>query len=158
MKYIPYGKQYLDHHDFNAVSKSLKQDLITTGESVKTFEKKCKNFFRSKYAISCNNATSGLHLAFKSINLKKNDVVIMPSINFISSYNICKNIGAKIYLSDVDPTTGQMTPEDIKNTIKKYKIKNVKLIVTMYRGGYPDNFYEFYNLKKKLRCFLIEDA
>ena len=44
MKYIPYGKQYLDHHDFNAVSKSLKQDLITTGESVKTFEKKCKNF------------------------------------------------------------------------------------------------------------------
>ena len=58
----------------------------------------------------------------------------MPSINFISSYNICKNIGAKIYLSDVDPTTGQMTPEDIKNTIKKYKIKNVKLIVTMYLG------------------------
>ena len=158
MKYIPYGKQYLDHHDFNAVSKSLKQDLITSGESVKTFEKKCKNFFRSKYAISCNNATSGLHLAFKSINLKKNDVVIMPSINFISSYNICKNIGAKIYLSDVDPTTGQMTPEDIKNTIKKYKIKNVKLIVTMYLGGYPENVYEFYKLKKKLKCYLIEDA
>ena len=44
MKYIPYGKQYLDHHDFNAVSKSLKQDLITTGESVKTFEKNVKIF------------------------------------------------------------------------------------------------------------------
>ena len=82
----------------------------------------------------------------------------MPSINFISSYNICKNIGAKIYLSDVDPTTGQMTPEDIKNTIKKYKIKNVKLIVTMYLGGYPENVYEFYKLKKKLKCYLIEDA
>ena len=39
--------------------------------------------------------------------------------------------------------------EDIKNIIKKYKIKNVKLIVTMYLGGYPENVYEFYKLKKK---------
>ena len=68
----------------------------------------------------------------------------MPSINFISSYNICKNI-EKIYLSDVDPTTGQMTPEDIKNTIKKYKIKNVKLIVTMYLGVIQKTFMNFIN-------------
>ena len=34
----------------------------------------------------------------------------MPSVNFISSYNICKTLGAKIYLADVDEYTGQMTP------------------------------------------------
>jgi len=28
----------------------------------------------------------------------------------------------------------------------------------MYLGGYPDNVIEFFNLKKKLKCFLIEDA
>ena len=47
----------------------------------------------------------------------------MPAINFISSYNMCKLLGADIYLSDVDKYTGQITPEKIleciKNNLKK---------------------------------------
>ena len=28
----------------------------------------------------------------------------------------------------------------------------------MYLGGYPENIIEFYNIKKKFNCYLIEDA
>ena len=28
----------------------------------------------------------------------------------------------------------------------------------MYNGGYPENVYNFYKLKKKFGCYLIEDA
>ena len=45
----------------------------------------------------------------------------MPCINFISSFNICKNLGYKIYLADVDPSTGQMTPNTLMDCIKKIK-------------------------------------
>ena len=37
-------------------------------------------------------------------------------------------------------------------------IKNIKAIVTMPLGGYPENVIEFFKIKKKLKCFLIEDA
>ena len=29
------------------------------------------------------------------VGLKKNDVVVMPAVNFISAFNMCKKIGAK---------------------------------------------------------------
>ena len=43
----------------------------------------------------------------------------MPSINFISSFNLCQSLGARIYLADVDKITGQMTPETLIECIKK---------------------------------------
>jgi dTDP-4-amino-4,6-dideoxygalactose transaminase len=67
-------------------------------------------------------------------------------------------MGAKIFLADVDPSTGQMTSEKLLECIKKNKLKKIKAIVTMYLGGYPQNVIEFYKIKKKLGCFLIEDA
>ena len=43
----------------------------------------------------------------------------MPCINFISSFNICRNLGYKIYLADVDTSTGQMTLQTLLECIKK---------------------------------------
>lgn len=157
-KIIPYGKQYIEKSDIAAVAEALKKDKVTTGPYVKKFENKISQFTKSKYSIVCNSGTAALYLAFKSINLKKNDVVIMPCITFVSSYNIAKMFGAKVYLADVDPNNGQMTPDDITNCCKKYKIKKLKLIVPMYHGGYPLNASNFKKLKKKFNCYIIEDA
>jgi len=158
MRAIPYGRQFVDSNDIKEVSKALKQDLITTGSYVKKFENKISKFLKVKYALSCSNGTAALHLAFMAINLKKNDVVIMPAINFIASYSMAKLMNAKIYLADVDPLTGQMTPKTLVDCINKHKIKKIKAVVTMYLGGYPENVVEFYNIKKKYKCYLIEDA
>jgi dTDP-4-amino-4,6-dideoxygalactose transaminase len=82
----------------------------------------------------------------------------MPAVNFISSYNICKFMGAKIFLADVDQYTGQMTPESLENCIKKNNLKNIKVVITMYLGGYPENVIKFYKIKKKYSFLIIEDA
>ena len=158
MKYIPYGRQFIDRSDVKEVSKALVQDFITTGNYVKKFEGRVSSFLRVKYALSCINGTSALHLAFMAINLKKNDVVIMPAVNFIASYSMAKLMNAKVYLADVDSLTGQMTAKTLVDCIKKNKIKKVKVVVTMYLGGYPENVIEFYKIKKKYKFYLIEDA
>ena len=67
-------------------------------------------------------------------------------------------IGAKIYLTDVDPITGQMTPQTLLECIKKNKLSKIKAIITMYLGGYVENNLAFYKIKKKYNCSLIEDA
>ena len=157
-KKINYGRQHIDKLDVNLVIKSLNENLITTGNYVNLFEKKISDKFKCKYAFSCNSGTAGLHLAYLAINLKKNDIVLMPSINFVSSYSMAKQLGAKIFLVDVDPLTGQMTPEKVLDCIKLNKIKKIKVIITMYLGGYIENNINFYNLKNTLKCYLIEDA
>ena len=68
------------------------------------------------------------------------------------------SLGAKIYLVDVDPITGQMTPESLLKTIKQNKLNKIKAIISMYLGGSPENVYSFYKIKKKFKCKLIEDA
>ena len=158
MKIIPYGRQYIDNKDQKIVSKALKENLITTGKYVKEFENKISKFLKVKYALSCTNGTSAIHLAFMAIDLKKNDIVIMPAINFIAAYNMARTCDAKIFLADVDPFTGQMTPDTLLKCIKSNKLKKIKVIITMYLGGYPENVFEFYNIKKKFKCYLIEDS
>jgi dTDP-4-amino-4,6-dideoxygalactose transaminase len=158
MKIIPYGRQYIDSHDIRLVSKALKEDLITTGSYVKKFENKISKFLKVKYVASCNTGTSALHLALMATNFKKDDVIIMPAINFIAVYNMARLMNAKIFLADVDSLTGQMTPKTLLECIKKNKLKKIKAIVSMYLGGYPENIVEFYKIKKKFNCYLIEDA
>jgi dTDP-4-amino-4,6-dideoxygalactose transaminase len=149
MKIIPYGRQYIDSQDIKFVSKALKEDLITTGGYVKKFENKISKFLKVKYAVSCSSGTAGIHLALLAINLKENDIVIMPAINFIASYSLSKLMKAKIFLADVDPCTGQMIPKTLLECIKKNKIRKIKAVITMYLGGYPENICEFYQIKKK---------
>ena len=158
VNYIPYGRHFLDTKDKKAVSLSLNSKLISSGNHVKKFELNISKFCKSNYGFSCNSGTSALLLAFLSINLKKNDAIIIPAVNFIASSSMATFLNAKIYFADVSPVTGQMTPENLLDCIKKNNLKNVKAVVTMYLGGAPDYIEEFYNLKKKYKFYLIEDA
>ena len=158
MKIIPYGKQYIDKKDIINFSNSLKKEKITTGPLVESFEKKIKNYLKSKYTLVCNSGTSAIFLALSAIGVKKGDIIIMPAVNFISSFNVSKLLGAKIYLADVDKFTGQVSPESIEQCCKKFNLKNIKAIILMYNGGYPNYANKFSRLKKKYNFKIIEDA
>ena len=157
-KTIPYGRQNIDNQDIREVCNTLKSDFLTTGNKVIEFENKLKNFTKANYVATCNSGTSALYLSMLAIDLKKDDNVIIPAINFIASYNACKILNANVYLADVDPVTGQMTPETLIECIKINKIKKIKLIISMYLSGNALNVQKLYKIKKKYNCFLIEDA
>ena len=158
VNYIPYGRHFLDIDDKKAVSESLSSKSISNGDYVKKFETNVVQYCKSNYGFSCNSGTSALLLAFLSINLKKNDIVIIPSINFIAAASMASFLNAKIYFADVSPITGQMSPENLLECIKKNNLKNIKAVVTMYLGGAPNNVEDFFILKKRYKFYLIEDA
>ena len=158
IKKIPYGRQFIDKNDKLSVFSSLSNDLITTGPYVKKFEYELNRYFKCKYSYVCSSGTAAIHLAMMSINSKKDDVILMPAINFISSYNIAKIMQLRIYLVDVDDHTGQITPSKVIECIKKNKLKKIKALILMYHGGYPEYSKKFYDLKKKYSFLIIEDA
>ena len=158
MKYIPYSRQFIDNKDNKVVLSALSEDLITTGPFVKKFENELKKYFKCKFTFVCSSGTAAIHLGLLSLNLKKNDVVLMPAVNFIASYNMAKNMGLKVYLIDVDEENGQITPNKILDCIKNNKLKKIDALIVMFHGGYPENIKKIYDIKKKYNFSLIEDA
>lgn len=158
MKYIRYGSQTIDKSDIKSVNKCLTSNFLTTGPAVIEFEKSFCKYTGSSYSLACNSGTSALHMAFLSINLKKNDNIILPSINFIAAANMCRLIGAKIFFADVDSISGQMTPNNLIACLKQNKIKKLKAFCVMHHGGAPNYIKEFYKIKKKYKCYLVEDS
>ena len=121
MKYIPYGRQFIDNKDKKLISSSLSNDLITTGPFVEKFERNLSKYFNCKYSYVCSSGTAAIHLAMLSVGLKKDDIILMPAVNFIAAYNMAKIIGLKVFLVDVDEFTGQVTPNKVLECIKKNK-------------------------------------
>ena len=155
---IPYNRQKIFKEDFNEVFKSLRNKLITTGPYVKKFENQIQKKIDVKYATVCSSGTAAITLAIYSLGVKRGDVFILPIINFVCASNILDKIGVKVYYADIDPSSGQMTPETLERCIKINKIKNIKAFFTMYLGGNVNNVEKFFRLKKKYKCYLIEDA
>ncbi len=158
MKFIPYGRQFIDKKDKEFVLDSLSNNLITTGPYVERFEKEIKKYLNCKYSYTCSSGTAAIHLAMLSVGLKEGDTILMPAVNFIASYNMAINMKLKVYLVDVDEFTGQITPIKLWECIKKNKLKKINALILMYHGGYPENINQFYDIKKFYNFFIIEDA
>jgi dTDP-4-amino-4,6-dideoxygalactose transaminase len=155
---INYGRHFIDEQDINSIKKVLKSNFLTTGPATILFERKVKNYLKTKNFISCSSGTAALDLVFKVLNLGSKSNVIIPSINFIASYNLLRDKNVNIFLSDVDPKHGQMTKKTILECIKINNLKKIDALIPMYHGGYTGFYKDYLDLKKKYKFFIIEDA
>lgn len=64
MEYIPYGRQYIDQEDINAVVDILKSDWLTQGPKIKEFEDAMAAYHGCDYAVSFSSGTAALHGAY----------------------------------------------------------------------------------------------
>ena len=157
---IPYSKQFIDKKDIKAVNKVLKSDFLTQGPMVEKFENKLKKIVGSKYAVAINSATSGLHLACMSLNLKKGDIVWTSINTFVASANCALLCGASVDFVDIDLEDYNLSIESLKIKLKKAKKINKlpKVIIPVHFAGRPCKMKEIYSLSKKYNFRIIEDA
>jgi len=101
MHFIPYGKQFLDEEDIDAVIGVLKSDYLTTGPTVKAFEKALADYCNVKYCVAVANGTSALHLA-SLVLLKKGDKVLTTPNSFLATSNAILYADAKPVFVDIN--------------------------------------------------------
>ena len=77
----------MDKSDIESVVNIFKNKNLTSGSEVTLFEKDFSKTVKSQYALSCINGTAAIHLALHTLNLNKEDLVIVPSITFVATYN-----------------------------------------------------------------------
>tara|TARA_B110000971_G_C20017202_1_gene504526 strand:- start:19 stop:1626 length:1608 start_codon:yes stop_codon:yes gene_type:complete len=156
---IPYSKQNIHNSDFNIIKKTLKNEFLTGGIMVKNFETKIEKFIGTKFSITMNSATSCLLAACYALKLKKNDNVWVTTNSFVSSANCANFFGAKLDFLDIDRNNYNIDLTKLELKLKTTKKKDLpKILIIVHIGGYPCDLNKIYNLKKKYRFKIIEDA
>ena len=132
----------------------LKKNWISSqGNFVKEFENSIAKYHNVKYCVSTSSCTTALHLAIKSLNLKKGDEIICPSLTFIAPANMIILSGAKLILVDIDPDTLTINPDKLEKNITK----RTKAILIVHQFGHAAHMDEIKYISKKYKLKIIED-
>ena len=151
---IPYGRQYIDKADIQAVVNVLKSDFVTQGPKIPEFEQKLAEYCGCRYAIVFNSGTSALHGAYFTLGLGKSDEFITSPITFVATANAGLYLGAKPVFVDVEPDTGNIDAARIEQKITR----KTKLIVPVHYAGHPADMQKIRRIAKKHNLAVVEDA
>jgi perosamine synthetase len=151
---IPYGRQYIDDADLNAVAEVLKGDYLTTGPYVKGFEEKFAGQVGARYAVAVSNGTAALHLACMAAKIGSGDEVLTSPMTFTASANCALYVGARPMFADIDPQTLNIDPREIR---KKITVRT-RAIIPVHYTGLPCAMDEIQSIAEEHKLVVIEDA
>ena len=156
-------KKYLDE--------CIKSSYVSSvGKFVNKFEKKLCKFTKSPHAVALINATSAIHLLLRSLDISKNDEVLIPSITFVATANAIKHCEAQPNFVDVEKKTFGICPLKLKNYLEKIIIKKngqsfnkftrkrIKVLIAVHAFGMPCDIKSINKICKKYNIKVIEDA
>ena len=153
---IYYGKAIYNQKEINASLSVLKNKSLTLidGPLVKKLEKKISKLFGKKYGLMVNSGSSANLLALASLNLKKGDEVITPTLTFSTTVAPIYQLGLTPHFIDVEKNSFVSKIDQIKKAINK---KTKVIMIPNLLGNVPD-WRKIHKLAKKRKLTLIEDS
>lgn len=151
---IPYAQPCIDEEDIKSVVKSLNSGWISFGQEATAFEKEICEYIGTKYCLTTNCATSGLHLALKVLNLPEGSEVITTPFTFLATINsiIYNNLIPRFV--DIKPDTRNL---DYRLIIPKIN-SNTRAILAVDFGGTPSYYDELQEICNDYNLYLIADS
>ncbi|WP_163583360.1 UDP-4-amino-4,6-dideoxy-N-acetyl-beta-L-altrosamine transaminase [Gracilibacillus saliphilus] len=153
-RYLPYGTQWIDSTDTQAVLNVLKSDYLTTGPTIELFEQKIADYVGAKYAVAFSSGTAALHGACFAAGIQENDQVITTPLTFAATANSILYQGGNVIFADVDPNTYNISPKEIEAHITE----KTKAIITVDFTGQPVDYDRIRTIAAKHSIPLISDA
>ncbi len=151
---LPYGRQWLDESDINAVSDVLRSDWLTTGPNVGCFEEAFAEFVHAREAVAVSNGTAALHAATYALGIGPGDEVIVPAMTFAASANCVVYQGGTPIFADVRPDTLLIDTDDVESKITP----QTKAIISVDYAGQPCNYDLLQEVAQRHGLHLIADA
>ena len=125
-----------------------------TGAECRKFEKEFANFSGTKYAVALANGTVALDAALMAIGVSEEDEVIVTSRTYIASVTSIVNAGAKPIFVDLDRSTQNITPDNIRSAITK----KTKAVICVHLAGWPCDMDEIMSIANEHNLYVIEDC
>ncbi|NLK97753.1 MAG: UDP-4-amino-4,6-dideoxy-N-acetyl-beta-L-altrosamine transaminase [Epulopiscium sp.] len=152
--FLPYGRQWIDEDDIQAVINVLKSDYLTTGPAIEEFENQLKTITGAKYAVAISNGTAALHAACFAAGIGEGDEVITTPMTFAATSNAVLYCGGTPVFADINPETYNIDPKDIRRKITN----KTKGIIPVHYTGQPCDMDEIMQIAKEHNLIVIEDA
>lgn len=153
-RFLPYGKQWIDEEDIQAVVEVLKGDYLTTGPTIEVLEQEIARYVGAQYAVAFANGTAALHGACFAAGIGEGDEVITTPLTFAASGNCVLYQGGRPVFADIDPDTWQIDPQEIEKKITK----KTKAIIPVDFMGHPVAIHQIKEIAQKYGLVVIEDA
>jgi len=89
MKSIPVANPYIQEEEARAVYEVVRSGWLSSGETVREFERAFAKYVGAKYAVAVNNGTAALHLALIASGVTDGD-----EVSYLSSVSRIPTISA----------------------------------------------------------------
>ena len=153
IEFIPVNVPKIFKQDKINVKDCLDKGWISSeGNFVKQFEVNFSKYINKKYGVAVANGTAALEIALKSLNLKRNDEVIIPTFSIISTALCVVKLGLKPILVDCDIENWNMKPIEV---ISKINAKTKAIIIT-HIYGFPVDLKKILRVAKSKKIKIIE--
>ena len=169
-KFIPLSVPNLKGKELEYVTQAVETEWVSTGGPyVNDFEMKVAEYAKCKGAVSCQNGTSGLHIALEVCGVSKEDEVIVPTLTFIAAVNPVKYIGAEPIFMDCDDSL-TMDVDKLKDfcetecsfldgkLINNSTKKHIKALIVVHVFGNMADMEGIVEVANKYNLKVIEDA
>ncbi|UFJ43261.1 UDP-4-amino-4,6-dideoxy-N-acetyl-beta-L-altrosamine transaminase [Brevibacillus humidisoli] len=153
-RYLPYGRQWIDEDDVQAVVDVLRGDYLTTGPELARFEQSIASYVGAKYAVAFANGTAALHAACYAAGISPGDEVITTAITFAATANCILYQGGIPVFADIEPRTCNVDPQSISDLITE----KTKAIIPVDYTGQPVDLDAIRKIAADYNLVVIEDA
>lgn len=136
------------------IRKIFEEGNFTLGEELEQFEKNYADYCGTKYCVGTSSGTTALFFAIKSLGIKEDDEIIIPTLTFTATAEAVIQAGAKPVFVDIKEDTLLIN----SNEILKKITKKTKAIIGVHLYGLPVDIDEIKRICKKNKIFFIEDA
>ena len=151
---LPSWPVLADEAAIEDVQQALRAGKWPMGPRTAEFEKTFAEYCGTRFALLLTNCTQALSLSLQALGVGPGDEVILPAVAFISDLTVVLLLGAKPVLADVDPETGNISPEGIAEALTR----KTKAILTLPYSGLPCDIEAIMNLASRRGIPVVEDA
>lgn len=152
--FLPYGQQWIEKDDIEAVVEVLSSDWLTTGPNVARFEEEFAERFGPAKAVAVSSGTAALHAAMYALGAGPDREVIVPAMTFVATANCALFQGAVPIIVDVDPESLLIDPNSIEEKITEQTIAVIAVDFT----GHPCDYDRLREICDSRNLALVDDA
>jgi UDP-4-amino-4,6-dideoxy-N-acetyl-beta-L-altrosamine transaminase len=157
---IPYGRQSVSQEDIDAVVEVLRSDWLTQGPVIPRFEQAIADYCGVRYGTAVSNATAGLHVAYRALDLGPGDLLWTSPNTFVATANAALYCGADVDFVDIDERTFNMSVPllEAKLAAAKKSGRLPKIVAPVHFGGEPCDMEAIGELARRYGFRVVEDA
>lgn len=137
-----------------AIQAVIAQTAFVRGPFARRFEEEWAHYCGASNAVGCANGTAAIQLALEALGIGRGDEVVTTPMTFFATVEAIVHTGATPVLADVNPETGNLSPEAAASAITS----RTKALLPVALYGQPADMEAFRRVAAAKRLLLVEDA